>query len=221
MNPRSRINENRYAVSVVAANRELRRRDLAGRLDSGLERTDDRGAALAGQDVLDLKGDGLSQRAVIADEIGDRLAAGLAADPGQHPIIALDLESEIGVERGGDLSRIPAAANPFKKLLCNSYVLLMTHLFVSVIWAERFDARASRARWVEKGVNRRDPPRVHDGNVQSGDLARLVRRAGGPGEPLTILGGGNVADIRKYGVRQMGLAGDNRIARGSSAPVGA
>src|SRR5258705_8178791 len=128
MNPRSRINENRYAVSVVAANRELRRRDLAGRLDSVLERTDDRGAALAGQDVLDLKGDGLGQRADIADEIGDRLAAGLAADPGQHPVIALDLESELGVEQGGDLSRIPAAADPFQKLLCNSYVLLMTHL---------------------------------------------------------------------------------------------
>src|SRR5258708_19629934 len=78
--------------------RELRRGDLAGGLDPGLERTDDRGAVLAGQDVLDLKGDGLSQRADIADEIGDRLAAGLAADPGQHPIIALDLESEIGVE---------------------------------------------------------------------------------------------------------------------------
>src|SRR5712671_6152070 len=108
--------------------RELRRGDLAGRLDPGLERTDDRGAALAGQDVLDLKGDGLGQRADIADEIGDRLAAGLAADPGQHPVIALDLESELGVEQGGDLSRIPAAADPFQKLLCNSYVLLMTHL---------------------------------------------------------------------------------------------
>src|SRR5258708_35162906 len=39
--------------------REMRRGDLAGRLDPGLERTDDRGAALAGQDVIDLKGDGL------------------------------------------------------------------------------------------------------------------------------------------------------------------
>src|SRR5882672_7120851 len=179
--------------------RELRRGDLAGRLDPGLERSDDRGAALAGQDVLDFKGDGLGQRADIADEIGDRLAASLAADPGQHPIIALDLESDIGVERGGDLSRIPAAADPFQKLLCNSYVLLMTHLFASVIWAERFDARASRARWVEKGVNSRDPPRVHDGNVQSGDLARLVRRAECPGEPPTILRGVNAADLQTPG----------------------
>jgi hypothetical protein len=55
-------------------------------------------------------------------------AAGLAADPGQDPVIALDLESEIGVEQGGDLSRIPAAADPFQKLLCNGDVLLMTHL---------------------------------------------------------------------------------------------
>jgi hypothetical protein len=39
-----------------------------------------------------------------------------------------DLESEIGVEQGGDLGRIPAAADPFQKLLCNSYVLLLTHL---------------------------------------------------------------------------------------------
>ena len=79
-------------------------------------------------DVLGPKGDGLGQRADIADEIGDRLAAGLAADPGQDPIIALDLESEIGVEQGGDLSRIPAAADPFQKLLCNGDVLLITHL---------------------------------------------------------------------------------------------
>jgi len=92
----------------------------------------------------------------------------------------------------------------------------MTHLFASVIWAERFDARASRARWVEKGVNSRDPPRVHDGNVQSGDLARLVRRAECPGEPLTILRGVNVADLRKYVVRELCLEGDNRIVHGSS-----
>src|SRR6266404_1002571 len=31
------------------------------------------------------KGDGIGQRADIADEIGDRVAANLAADPGQHP----------------------------------------------------------------------------------------------------------------------------------------
>jgi len=170
---------------------------------------------LAGQDVIDLKGDGLGQRADIADEIGDRLAASLAADPGQHPIIALDLKSEIGVERGGDLGRIPAAADPFQQLLCNGYVLLMTHLFVSVIWAERFDARASRARWVEKGLNCRDPPRVHDGNVQSGELARLVPLAQCPGEPPTILRGVNAADLRKHVVRKLCLECDNRIVQGS------
>ena len=66
--------------------RELRRDDLAGRLDSGLKRSDDRGAAVARENVLDLKADGLGQRVDIADEIGDRLAADLAADPGPHPL---------------------------------------------------------------------------------------------------------------------------------------
>jgi len=78
----------------------------------GLERTNDRGAALAGQDVLDLKVTGSVSARIRRMKIGDRLAAGLAADPGQHPIIRLDLESEIGVERGGDLSRIPFTAIP-------------------------------------------------------------------------------------------------------------
>jgi len=90
----------------------------------------------------------------------------------------------------------------------------MTHLFVSVIWAERFDARASRARWVEKGLNCRDPPRVHDGNVQSGELARLVPRAQCPGEPPTILRGVNAADLRKHVVRERCLDDDNRIREG-------
>ena len=74
------------------------------------------------------KRDGLRQRADIADEIGDRLATGLAADPGKHAIVALNFEYEIGVEQGGDLGRILATADPFQKLLCNSDVLLMAHL---------------------------------------------------------------------------------------------
>jgi hypothetical protein len=108
--------------------RELRRGDLAGGLDPGLERTDDRYATVAREDVLDIEGDGLSQRADISDEIGDRLPASLMADPGQHAIIALDLEYQIGVEQGGDLDRVLATADPFQKLLCDSDVLLMTHL---------------------------------------------------------------------------------------------
>src|ERR1700682_3456464 len=108
--------------------RELRRGNLVGRLDPGLERTDDCGAAVAGKDVLDIEGDGLGQRADIADEIGDRLASGPASDPGKHAIIALDLEYEIGVEQGGDLGRILATADTFQELLCNSDVLLMAHL---------------------------------------------------------------------------------------------
>jgi hypothetical protein len=110
-------------------NRELRPGDLASRLDPGLERADDRGAAIAGKDVLDIEGDGLGQRADIADEIGDRLAAGPASDPGKHAIIALDLEYEIGGKKPSDLGRILTAADPFQKLLCNSDVLLIGHLF--------------------------------------------------------------------------------------------
>jgi hypothetical protein len=39
---------------------------------------------------------------------------GLAADPRKDAIIALDLEYQIGVEQGGNLGRIPAAADPFQ-----------------------------------------------------------------------------------------------------------
>jgi hypothetical protein len=91
----------------------LRRGDLTCRLDPGLEGADDRGAALTGEDVLDLERDGLGQCADTADEIGDRLPAGLAADPGQYANIALDLEYEIGVEQGGYLGRIRATADRF------------------------------------------------------------------------------------------------------------
>jgi len=56
-------------------------------------------------------------------------------------------------------------------------------------------ARTSRARWVEKVVKRRDPSRVHDGKVQSGNLARVVRRAERPGEPSAIVQGVNAADL--------------------------
>jgi hypothetical protein len=47
-----------------------------------------------------------------------------AAYSGQHAIIALDLEYEMGVEQRGGLARILTAADPFEKLLCNSNVLL-------------------------------------------------------------------------------------------------
>ena len=75
------------------------------------------------RDVRHIEDDGLGQRANIADEIGDRLATCLPADPGQHAIIALDLEYEICVEQGGDLGRVLASADPFQQLLCNSDVL--------------------------------------------------------------------------------------------------
>jgi integrase/recombinase XerD len=106
---------------------KLRRNHLAGRLDTGLERSDDCGAVVAGEDVLDFEADGFGQRADIADEIGDCLATGLAADPGKHAVIALDLEYEIGVEQGCDLGRIPSTADSFQKLLRNSDILLMAH----------------------------------------------------------------------------------------------
>ena len=54
--------------------RELRRSDLAGCLDPGLERTSDRGASVVCENVLDIERDGLRQRANIADEIDDGLA---------------------------------------------------------------------------------------------------------------------------------------------------
>jgi hypothetical protein len=67
--------------------RELRRSDLAGCLDPGLERTNDRGASVACENVLDIERDVLRQRANIADEIDDGLAAGLTTDPRKRPII--------------------------------------------------------------------------------------------------------------------------------------
>jgi hypothetical protein len=85
--------------------------------------------------------------------------------------------------------------------------------------SDGFNARVSRARWVEKSVERRDPPRVYDGNVQSGDPARFVRRAGCPGEPPTILHGVNAADLRKLMVRELRLEGGNRIVQRSMADM--
>src|SRR5271155_3841557 len=96
--------------------------------DAGLERADDRGAAVACENVLDIERDGLRQGADITDEIGDRLATGFVADPGKHAIIALDLEYEIGVEQGGDLGRILTTADPCQKLVRDGDVLLTAHL---------------------------------------------------------------------------------------------
>jgi DNA-binding transcriptional LysR family regulator len=42
------------------------------------------------------------------------------ADPRKHAGIALNLEFEIGVEQGGNLGQIPATADAFQKLLCDS-----------------------------------------------------------------------------------------------------
>ena len=112
-----------------------------------LERTNDRGAAIAGENVLDNERDGLRQHADIADEIGDRLAAGLAADPGKHPIVALDIEYEIGVKQGCDLGRILATADPFPKASvqwqCSSDELIFCLRYGSV---GRFHSPASRTR---------------------------------------------------------------------------
>jgi hypothetical protein len=105
--------------------RELRRGDLAGRFDPGLQCADYCCAAVACEDVINFEGNGLCQQADIVDEIGDRVATDLAADPRKGAIIALDLECDIGVEQGGDLGRIPTAADPFQKLLCDSDVMLM------------------------------------------------------------------------------------------------
>jgi hypothetical protein len=105
--------------------RELSRGDLVGRLDPGLQRADYRCAAVACEDVIDFEGNGRRQRADIADEIDDRLATGLAADPREDAIIALDLEYEIDVEQGGNLGRVPTTADAFQKLPCDSDVLLM------------------------------------------------------------------------------------------------
>jgi hypothetical protein len=112
-------------------NCELRRSDLAGRLDPGLERTDNRGAAVACENVLDIECNGFGQRAHIADEISNRLRAGLTADPWQRPIVALDLEYKIGIEEGSNLGRLLSTADSFQKFLCNSDVPLTAH-FVSV-----------------------------------------------------------------------------------------
>jgi hypothetical protein len=77
--------------------------------------------------------------------------------------------------------------------------------------ALRFDTHASRTRWIEKGVKRRDPPLVHDDNTKSSDPARFVRRAERPGKPTAILHGINAADLRKDMVRELRLEGDNYI----------
>jgi len=82
-------------------------------------------------------------------------------------------------------------------------------------------ARTSRARWVEKVVKRRDPSRVHDGKVQSGNLARVVRRAERPGEPSAVLQGVDAADLRKDVVRELRLESANRIFQPAMPEVAA
>ena len=84
-------------------------------------------AAVASEDVIDFKGNGLCQRAGITDEIDDRLAAGLAADPRKNAVIALDLEYDFSVEQGTNLGRTPVTADPLQQLLCDGDVMLMIH----------------------------------------------------------------------------------------------
>ena len=94
---------------------------------SRLQCTDDCCAAVASEDVIDFKGNGLCQRADITDEIDDRLAAGLAADPRKNAVIALDLEYDFSVEQGTNLGRTPVTADPLQQLLCDGDVMLMIH----------------------------------------------------------------------------------------------
>jgi hypothetical protein len=70
---------------------------------------------------------GLCQRADITDEIDDRLAASLAADPRKNAVIALDLEYDLSVEQGSNLGRTSVIADPLQQLLCDSNVMLMIH----------------------------------------------------------------------------------------------
>ena len=97
------------------------------RLDSRLQCTDDRCAAVASEDVIDFKSNGLCQRADITDEIDDRPAASLAADPRKNAVIALDLEYDFSVEQGSNLGRTSVTADPFQQLLCDSDVMLMIY----------------------------------------------------------------------------------------------
>jgi hypothetical protein len=120
--------EGRHHVTCDGENnRELARDNPVGRLDPSLKRTDDRGARVADEDVLDIESDGLGQCAQITDEINDRLASAPASNPRKRANIALDLKEKIGVEQGSNAGRILTTANPLQNLLCESDVLLTTH----------------------------------------------------------------------------------------------
>jgi hypothetical protein len=120
--------EARYeAAGDCQDDRKLRGGDFPSPLDSRLQCPDDRCAAVASEDVIDFKGNGLCQRADITDEIDDRPAASLAADPRKNAVIALDLEYDFSVEQGGNLGRTPVTADRLQQFLCDSDVMLMIH----------------------------------------------------------------------------------------------
>jgi hypothetical protein len=107
--------------------RELRAGDFPGRLDSRLQCTDDRCTAVASEDAIDFKSNGLRQRPDITGEIDDRPPASLAADLRKNAVIALYLGHDFSVEQCSNLGWTPVTADPFQQLLCDSNVMLMIH----------------------------------------------------------------------------------------------
>ena len=77
---------------------ELRRGDVARRIDPGPERANNCGATFAGENILNLERHGIRQCADITNKIGHSLTPQLMADPRERSIISLDLEHEIIVE---------------------------------------------------------------------------------------------------------------------------
>jgi hypothetical protein len=77
---------------------------LARRLDPSGEFTDDHGPIRATEDILNLELDGLRQNPNLSETVRGGLTPGLVANPGEHTVIALDLEAKIVSEQGGETS---------------------------------------------------------------------------------------------------------------------
>jgi hypothetical protein len=81
----------------------------------------------APEDVLDFEFDCLCQHADVAKEVCGGPTPGFVSDPWEYTIVALDFETKILGEHGGESFGGAALANAGEKLLGDRDILVLAH----------------------------------------------------------------------------------------------